>query len=177
MGNLKKRGGKRPGAGRPVGTGRYRMPTKVMRIPVQMEGNVIDFIESQGHSLPFYSSKVQAGKPMPIVDEPAHETINLYSLLIKHPDDTYVLEAIGESMTGAGINSGDLLVVDAKLTAQDGDIVVVSINHELTVKRLKLKYNKLFLMPENDEFQPIAVEEHDDLHILGIVTNSIRRIG
>jgi DNA polymerase V len=169
-------GGNRSGAGRPRGTGKYKAPTKTMRVPVNMQEAISTYIDSKGNSLPFYSSTVQAGYPSPAQDEAEPERVNLYSLLIENPDETYVLKASGESMINAGINPDDMLVVDRKQPAINGAIVIASINGEFTVKRLEHKNGQPVLMPENPDYQPIPVGENDDVHIFGVVTHSIHAL-
>jgi DNA polymerase V len=119
---------------------------------------------------------VQAGYPSPAQDEAEPERVNLYSLLIENPDETYVLKASGESMINAGINPDDMLVVDRKQPAINGAIVIASINGEFTVKRLEHKNGQPVLMPENPDYQPIPVGENDDVHIFGVVTHSIHAL-
>lgn len=176
MSRKKSHGGKRSGAGRPRGSGKYNAPTKTMRVPVDMQEEITTYIDSKGNSLPFYSSTVQAGYPSPAQDEAEPERVNLYSLLVENPDETYVLKASGESMINAGINPDDMLVVDRKKTATSGSIVIASINGEFTVKRLEHKNDQPFLMPENPDFRPIPVGENDDVHIFGVVTHSIHAV-
>lgn len=173
MSSKKGHGGKRTGAGRPVGSGKYNSPTKTMRIPTEMQEEIASYIDSKGNTIPFYSSFVQAGYPTPAGDETEPERINLYSLLVENPDETYVLKATGESMLGAGINPGDMLVVDRKKPATDGAIVIASINGDFTVKRLEHKNGQLVLLPENPDYDPIIIGEDDDVHIFGVVTHSI----
>ncbi len=176
MSSKKNHGGNRTGAGRPRGTGKYNAPTKTMRVPTDMKEEIAAYIDSKGNSLPFYSSTVQAGYPSPAGDDAEPDRINLYSLLVEHPDETYVLKASGESMINAGINPDDMLVVDRKKPATDGAIVIASINGEFTVKRLEYKNDQPFLMPENPDFRPIPVGENDDVHIFGVVTHSIHAV-
>ena len=174
MSNQNNHGGSRKGAGRPVGSGKFKKPTKTMRIPLEMTDQILEYIESNGHSIPFFSSKVQAGYPAFTHEDPEPEAFNLYSFLVKNPDETYLLKATGESMINAGINSDDILVVDRKEAAAEGEIVIASINGEFTVKRLEYIDGKPFLMPENEDFKPIPVHEFDDVCIFGVVTHSIR---
>lgn len=173
MSSKKEHGGRRRGAGRPAGTGKYNAPTKTMRVPVEMKEEISAYIDSKGNSIPFYSSTVQAGYPSPAGDDAEPERINLYALLVEHPDETYVLKASGESMINAGINPDDMLVVDRKKPATDGSIVIASINGEFTVKRLKHQNGQPYLMPENPNFKAIAVTQNDDVQIFGVVTHSI----
>ena len=76
-------------------------------------------------------------------------------------------------MIDAGIHQGDLLVVDRALEATDGRVVIAVINGELTVKRIALKKNQLFLMPANQDYQPLQVQEEMEFRIWGVVTNVI----
>lgn len=169
-------GGKRKGSGRPVGTGKFKVPTKIMRVPEGMEEEIVEFIESKGYSLPFYSSPVQAGLPTAIGSDETPERLNVYTMLVDNPDETYFVKANGESMIDAGINSGDFMVVNKKIPAKEGAVVVASVNGEFTVKRLSYKGGKPFLMPENKKFKPIPVGEHDDVVIFGVVTHSIHQV-
>jgi len=81
----------------------------------------------------------------------------------------FALRAMGESMKGAGIHDGDLIIVRQQPIAEDGDIVVALLNSEATVKRLKIKDELIDLVPENPEFQKIRIRPEDDLRILGKV--------
>ena len=76
-------------------------------------------------------------------------------------------------MTGAGIVSGDMLVVDRSIEATHGKIIIAAINGELTVKRLSRKAGKVKLLPENDRYQPIDISEEEELVIWGVVTHVI----
>ena len=79
-------------------------------------------------------------------------------------------------MIGAGIHDGDLLVVDRSLEASDGKVVIVSINGELTVKRLRRSKGKSQLTPENPDYPPIDFQEQDDTHLWGVVTNVVHSL-
>jgi repressor LexA len=85
----------------------------------------------------------------------------------------FVLRVTGESMIGAGILDGDLVVVKRRPTARDGEIVVAQIEDEATVKRLRRAEGRVHLMPENDAFEPIVV---DDVLILGVVVGVMRKL-
>ena len=79
-------------------------------------------------------------------------------------------------MKNAGIFSGDILVVDRSLKAIDGKVVVVAIDGELTVKRLKKDNDAIYFMPENPDFKPISIKELQDVHIWGVVTHVIHAL-
>ena len=76
-------------------------------------------------------------------------------------------------MIGAGIHNGDMLVVDRSLEAQSGSVVIAVINGELTVKRLVIKGDEVWLMPENPEFQPLQITEGMELQVWGVVAHVI----
>ena len=169
------RGGKRAGAGRPKGSGKYQDSTQVMRIPCSLANQVVSFVENKGYQLPLYSSHVSAGFPSP-ADDHIERQLDLNEHLIKNPASTFFVRASGESMKNAGIFSGDILVVDRSLKAVDGKVVIVAIDGELTVKRLKKDNHAIYFMPENPDFKPILIKELQDVHIWGVVTNVIHAL-
>lgn len=91
--------------------------------------------------------------------------------VITHPSTTFVVRVAGDSMTGAGIFDGDLLLVDRSLSAQDGDVVIAALDGELTVKRLLLGKpgSAPTLHPENPAYPDIRVRGEQDLVIWGVV--------
>jgi len=88
-------------------------------------------------------------------------------------DGDFMLRIAGDSMTGAGILDGDLVVVRRQQTADDGQIVVAQIEDEATVKRLRRVDGRVHLMPENDAYEPIVA---DEVVILGVVRGVLRSI-
>ncbi len=169
---MNKRGGKREGAGRPSGRGKYGLePTKTLRIPVSRVADIYALLESEmpTYALPLYSSKVQAGFPSP-GDDYIERYLDLNQQLVKHPAATFIVRAAGDSMTDAGIRSGDMLVVDKSLEAQHGKIVIAALNGELTVKRLSKTGGRVQLLPENSKYSPIDITDEQDLVIWGVVT-------
>ncbi|MBA2652783.1 MAG: translesion error-prone DNA polymerase V autoproteolytic subunit [Tatlockia sp.] len=163
------KGGYRPGSGRPRG-GKYGEQTKQLRVPVSRIDEVIAFLDKgMNYRFPFYSSKVRAGFPSP-ADDYIERYLDLNDHLIKHPAGTFFVRASGDSMTGAGIHNGDLLVVDRSIQAANGNIVIAALNGELTVKRLSQSKDRLQLLPENSNYPPIEINEGQDLVIWGVVT-------
>ena len=79
-------------------------------------------------------------------------------------------------MQGAGLEDGDLLVIDKSQAAGDGKIAVCFIDGEVTVKRLKVEKDCVYLMPENPKYQPIKVTEDQQLQIWGIVTYVVKKL-
>lgn len=170
------RGGARKGAGRPAGQGRFGTKTKPVRIPEQLVDDVISFIENKAnYGVPLYSSTVSAGYPV-IADDHIDERLDLNQYLVKRPQTTFCVKVSGLSMIGAGMNEGDILVVDKSLSPTHGKIVIASVNGELTVKRLMQKESKTFLMPENSDFAPIELSAQTDTVILGVVTTVLHHV-
>ena len=163
------KGGCRPGAGRPRG-GRYGEETKQIRVPCSRVGEVFAFLDKRvGQQIPLYSSRVRAGFPSP-ADDYIEQSIDLNERLIAHPAGTFMVRASGDSMTGAGIQSGDLLIVDKSLEPAHGKIVIAALNGELTVKRLSQREGRIQLLPENDNYPAIDITDDLDLVIWGVVT-------
>jgi DNA polymerase V len=169
------RGGKRKGAGRPYGRGPWREATKPLRIPVTLVDAVTKFMQTRGYKLPMYSSHVPAGTPEN-ADDKVEKMINLNSLLLRNPTDTFLLRVIGDSMIDAGIYEKDMLTVDRKLEARNGQIVVASVDGQSTVKIFRKDRTGITLVPENKKYMPIKILPENDFHILGVVTNVIRKV-
>lgn len=169
------RGGRRKGAGRPKGTGKFGEATKAVRLPISMIDQIMGFIERKGLTYPLYSTKVQAGFPAPADDIPA-EHFDLTTHLVPNPAATFFVRAGGDSMTGAGIFTDDLLIVDKSLDPQNGDIVVAVVDGEFTVKRLVMKGKKIELKPENPKFATIKIADESELNIWGVVKNVIHSV-
>jgi len=122
--------------------------------------------------LPLQNCSVPAGFPSPAEDYVEHK-IDLNSYLVTHPAATFFVRASGNSMTGANIHDGDLLIVDRALEAAHDDIVIAVVHGEITVKRLHYLRGEVALVPENDSYKKIFINEHSELHIWGVVTNVI----
>lgn len=122
-------------------------------------------VAGKRRALPYFSTTVAAGFPSPAQDF-VEKRLDLNELCINHPAATYFVRAMGDSMIGSGIFSGDTLIVDRSLEACHGNIVIAAINGEFTVKRLQLRPH-VALLAENPTFPAIYPEELD---IFGIVT-------
>ncbi len=169
-------GGKRDGAGRPKGRNQWGEPTQPLRIPQSQLEAVKQFLAKGTQYCPLYSSRVQAGFPSP-ADDYIEAHLDLNEHLIKHPAATFFVKAEGDSMIGAHIQSGDLLIVDRSLTPTHGKIVIAAIQGELTVKRLYQQQGKVQLIPENPNYPVIDVTESSELVIWGVVTHIIHQAG
>ncbi|MEW6050962.1 MAG: transcriptional repressor LexA [Candidatus Zixiibacteriota bacterium] len=119
---------------------------------------------------------VPAGLPIDAVENIEGEIALDLSFLPK--GDCFSLRVKGDSMLGAGILNGDIVVVNKQSVAQKGDIVVAVINGEATVKRYFPEGKQIRLQPENDAYEPILIEKHSgEFRIAGRVVGLMRRLG
>lgn len=125
--------------------------------------------------LTLFTVPVAAGFPSPAEDY-IEEQLDLNQYLIRHPAATFFVRACGDSMHGAGIYSGDLLIVDRAIEPVNGSVVIAVVNGELTVKRLSRDGECLILLAENDLYHPLEINEHTDFQIWGVVTNVIHSL-
>ncbi|MBA4143554.1 MAG: translesion error-prone DNA polymerase V autoproteolytic subunit [Nitrosospira sp.] len=125
-------------------------------------------------SLPLLLNRIPAGFPSP-ADEYAETALDLNTYLIRNTTATFFFRVIGDSMTGASIHDGDLLVVDRSIEPRHGHIVLAVINNEHTVKRLYSLNGVIELHAENPAYAPICFREHDELQVWGVVTGAVSR--
>ena len=130
---------------------------------------------STRYKLPVFLGRLPAGFPSP-ADDYLEGKLDLNRHLIKHPAATFFVRVTGDSMIGAGIHSGDLLVVDRSLEPADKNVVVAVLDGELTVKRLFKQHGVLRLLPENLNYQPIEITAQQSIEIWGVVTNVIHAL-
>ena len=126
--------------------------------------------------LPIYLCKVEAGLPSP-AENYVEQELDLKEYLIRNSDSTFLVRATGKSMVNVGISPGDILIVDKSLEAKNNSIIIVSIDGELTVKRL-IKDNdnkKLYLKSENLDYPNIDLKIESDTMVWGVVTYSIHK--
>jgi len=124
--------------------------------------------------IPIFTSRVQAGFPSP-ADDHLEDALDLNTHLIQHKDATFFVKAQGDSMLGAGIHQGDILIVDKSLTPKSGKIVIAVVDGEFTVKRLHKYKGNITLKSENPEFEDIKIKGTDELIIWGVVTSVIHQ--
>lgn len=123
-------------------------------------------------SIPFVQAPVSAGFPSP-ADDYIDRTLDLNELLVTNPPATFFVRVDGDSMIEAGIYPGDILSVDRSEEAHDGAIVIAMVNGEMTVKELSL-CPRLRLIPRNEKYPPIELNEHDEFEIFGKVKGLVR---
>ena len=124
------------------------------------------------HEAALFVCATPAGFPSPAQDD-MEEPIDLASWLIDHPAASYVMRVSGHSMSGAGVSDGDLVVVSRAVEARHGDIVVALVQGDRTMKRLRRRGDRLWLVPEADGYEAICIDEN--VEIWGVVVALARR--
>ena len=118
---------------------------------------------------------ISAGFPSP-ADDFKETRISLDKELVKNKEATFYARVSGDSMIEAGLDDGDLLVIDRSKDPLNGKIAVCLVDGEFTVKRIKKEKNRLYLMPENKKYKPIELKEGNELVIWGIVEYVIKKV-
>ena len=186
------RGGRRPGAGRP----RKSEATTVIRVPLSQVPRIRSLLQRGAGpggdvpgvrtdceiltpavsppplSCPLYQSRVAAGFPSP-ADDYVEGQLDLNRYLIDRPAATFFVRVQGDSMLGAGIHPGDLLIVDRSRQADDGRVIIAVLDGELTVKRLRRRKGQVWLHPDNEAYPPLLITEDRDFHIWGVVRHVV----
>lgn len=122
--------------------------------------------------IPLFSEPVEAGFPSP-ADDYIDCTIDLNEHLIKNPPATFMVRVRGSSMLDAGIQSGDLLIIDKSLDAADGDIVIAAVDGQFTVKRFRRRGTSLKLLAANPKQPEIVIGTDTEVEIWGVVIHVI----
>ncbi|MBR6249630.1 MAG: translesion error-prone DNA polymerase V autoproteolytic subunit [Bacteroidales bacterium] len=117
---------------------------------------------------------IHAGFPSPAQDY-IENGIDLNRELVKHPSSTFYGRVVGDSMTDAGIDSGDILVIDKALEPRDGDMAVCFVDGEFALKFIRYKGKRLFLCAANDNYADIEVLPETQFMVWGVVTYTIKK--
>ncbi|QRN40996.1 MAG: hypothetical protein GKC53_02355 [Neisseriaceae bacterium] len=186
------RGGKRTGAGRKKGTGIFKEPTVVKRVPLSAIPVIDDFLDQLknlvpserlpknsfllnnfSHKIPIVSSPVRSRST-----EPNIGVIDLNEYLSGNDRDIIGVHAEDNSMVDAGINAGDLLILKTKVYPKEKDIIVIQLNDSFTVKRLHFDNGHIVLMSENtlEKYPIIQLKQDDKMKIIGIVISIIKKL-
>ena len=136
------------------------------------KNKIYKFNNKKSADVGLHISSINAGFPSPAEDH-VDVSLNLNDYLVKHPSSTFYIYVKGDSMIGAGIYDGDLMVVDRSLEPQSNNVVVAVIDGEFTVKKIYKKNNQIYLLPDNKNYKPIHIKEGMDFQVWGIVTHSI----
>lgn len=118
--------------------------------------------------------EVECGFPSPATDY-IESNLNLHEFLIKKPVATFFMRAKGDSMIGAGIFSGDLLIVDRSIEVRSGHVIVASIQGQFTLKRYLKVEGRAMLAPENQKYKSVEIIEGSEFQVFGVVTFNIHR--
>ena len=124
-----------------------------------------------------YAPSIRAGFPSPAEDYLA-DTLDFNRDLIKHPEATFYAEVDGDSMTGIGINEGDIAVIDKAVEAEHGDIVVAAIGDEFNIKRLDLSHKNdgyIELKSENPKAPNFRIDNPENFRVWGVVIYTIKK--
>ncbi len=139
---------------------------KLTFLKPENENNIGQWLVEQG---------ISAGFPSP-ADDFKEIRISLDKELVKNKEATFYARVSGESMVEAGLDDGDLLVIDRSLSPESGKIAVCLVDGEFTVKRIKKEKDKFYLIPENKTYKPIEIKEDDELIIWGVVEYVIKKV-
>ncbi len=115
--------------------------------------------------------KITAGKPIERVE--CDENIKVPANMVRK--DTYALKVSGHSMIDDNIQDGDIIIVEKKLSAENGQSVVALINNEqVTLKKFYIEADGIRLQPANPDMEPILLK-NEEVQVLGVVTGIIRQ--
>ena len=132
-------------------------------------------ITAKRHHLPLFLSRISAGFPSP-ADDYVESRLSLDEHFVQRPEATFFLRVQGDSMVGAGIHDGDLLIVDKSLEPRHGSIVIAEVHGELTVKKLYRNNGEISLLAENPAYRPIRVNEESQLVVWGVATEVVHTL-
>ena len=196
MTDAKKHGGARAGAGRKP---KFGEKTSLMRVPESAQPVVIAFLnelaqrrqtESKWPShikpvklaenpssfkIPLFNHTIRAGFPSP-ADDYVADTLDLNEHLMPRKEATFLVTVSGDSMIGAGIHDGDILIVDRSITPANGKVVIAVLDGQFTVKTLEKSRSKIRLLPANPDYEPIEMKDEQELQIWGVVTKVIHSL-
>ena len=127
-------------------------------------------------AFPLGLTPVSAGFPSPAEDY-ADGSLDINKYLVRNPVSTFFFPVSGDSMEGAEIFNGDILVVDRSIRPVHGRIVVAFLNGERLVKRLHQRGGQVALVAENPAYPTIALNEALELVIWGVVVGKFKRFG
>ena len=125
--------------------------------------------------LPIDEVRVSAGFPSPAADY-ADKRLDINEYLVRNPVSTFFFSVEGDSMQGAEIFDGDILVVDKSIRPRHGQIVIAFVDGQRLVKRLYRRAGRVALMAENPAYPPLDIRDGMELLIWGVVTGKFKRL-
>lgn len=168
-----------------------------MKKDVDQLQEIMAAIAADNQELPRMATEgIHAGFPSPAQDYMTG-VVDLNRELVRHPAATFYGRVVGDSMVDAGVDEGDVLVIDKAVEPQEGDMVVCCVDGEFALKHISfhapssgpvktagkqpVSYNILhckdiWLLPANSRYKPIHVEEGNDFTIWGTVTYVIKKV-
>ena len=139
-------------------------------------GEIIPAEKVKPMNMPFFDVKIVAGFPIPMNTDELAQDIELLQMLCPHPDSSYLIRVLGDSMIEADVKDGDILIVDKSLrNPTESQIAVCELNGEYTVKHVVKDKKGMWLVPANPEYPKIQITEGDDFSIWGVVTYIIHK--
>lgn len=178
------RGGPRPNSGQP-----RKEPTTVVRLPVDIaelarrmaarggrSGGVGAFLTIDGTStaaVPFASASVACGFPSPAEDH-LENPLDFNELVGARLLHVFAVRVHGDSMRDAGIDHGDIAVIDRAREAKHGCIVVACVNNDFTLKRYQERDGVVILHPENPAYPDMVITEDTDFEVFGVLRNVVK---
>jgi DNA polymerase V len=148
--------------------------TKAIKLAESID-SIYTIDNSTGVQIPLYQAPVSAGFPSS-AENYLEKSLDLNELLVKHPAATFFVRVKGDSMINAGINSQDILIVDRALSVANNKIVIARIADELTVKRIQIVGDRLYLIADNDQYKPIEITPEMDFEVWGVVIYVIHKV-
>ncbi len=136
-------------------------------------GDPIEVARAEACSVLRLSTFIAAGFPSPAEDH-AVKRIDLNEILIRHPQATFLMRVRGTSMKDAGIDDGDVVLIDRAIKPAHGHIVVAVVDGEFTVKRLWKRGDRVMLQAENPTYPDIVPKDGQQVEVWGVVTNAIK---
>lgn len=133
---------------------------------------IISFEHGKSQNIPLLLQPVSAGKPIP-ADSEIDKYIDLNEFLVEHPAGTFFAKVNGDSLKSIGISDGDILVVDTIRAPMNNNLVIVTINDELTVRVYKEIDDEIILQTHLDQFIPLKIGDSFEYMIEGVITKSI----
>ena len=132
------------------------------------------FFNEEVYRIPIVG-RVAAGSPI-LAEENIEGTITVDPSFMKKSKSCFSLKVKGDSMINAGIFEGDVVIVMSTKEVLNGDIVVAMLENEVTVKTFQRRNNKIQLIPENENYEPIDVDEGKEFSVIGKVIGVVRWI-